>query len=434
MPGVKKILSIAALAAVAFAFLFRPSVLRAQSATGGYPDLSPAEAREVLGKRSGDPDFVLLDVRTPKEFREERIEGAVMVDYLSPVFRDEVAKLDREKTYLVYCRTGNRTKGALQVMRELGFRNVLHLRAGSRSGKMRGSPPFGRTRPGSGSALMKRDTKEAPRTAAWISAALLRWFRTAARPMAWRDTRDPYRIWVSEIMLQQTRVETVAPYYERFLRKYPRCGIPCPGAVGRRPQGVGGTRVLFPREKPPPGRGDPRCAPRRQGSSHGGGARGAPRDRPIDGRSDRRDRLRGGCPDPRCERAPRRRPSLRRRRGSPVRRGGESPLETVRQPGAKGEGAGHGPRGDGPGRRRLPAERPSLPGVSLAIPLFLLPPGTPGFDPSEAREENDPSSRCRGGGVPPERRSAVPDASPNRRASGRIVGLPIREARPGRDP
>ena len=58
-------------------------------------------------------------------------------------------------------------------------------------------------------------------TAAWISVALLRWFRTAARPMAWRETRDPYRIWVSEIMLQQTRVETVAPYYDRFLLKFP---------------------------------------------------------------------------------------------------------------------------------------------------------------------------------------------------------------------
>ncbi|OGP19113.1 MAG: A/G-specific adenine glycosylase [Deltaproteobacteria bacterium RBG_16_66_15] len=54
-----------------------------------------------------------------------------------------------------------------------------------------------------------------------MSAALLRWFRTAARPMAWRETRDPYRILVSEIMLQQTRVETVGPYYERFLSKFP---------------------------------------------------------------------------------------------------------------------------------------------------------------------------------------------------------------------
>jgi len=42
--------------------------------------------------------------------------------------------------------------------------------------------------------------------------------------MAWRETRDPYRIWVSEIMLQQTRVETVAPYYERFLLEFPDVG------------------------------------------------------------------------------------------------------------------------------------------------------------------------------------------------------------------
>ena len=95
--------------------------------TGGYPNLSPAEARDLLGKRSGDPDFVLLDVRTRKEFDAERIAGAVIVDYNSPSFRDEMAKLDRSKSYLVYCRTGNRTNGAVKVMRELGFPNVIRV-------------------------------------------------------------------------------------------------------------------------------------------------------------------------------------------------------------------------------------------------------------------------------------------------------------------
>ena len=71
---------------------------------------------------------------------------------------------------------------------------------------------------------MKRSTEEYQRKVVWISAALLRWFRTAARPMAWRETRDPYRIWVSEIMLQQTRVETVAPFYERFFLAFPDVG------------------------------------------------------------------------------------------------------------------------------------------------------------------------------------------------------------------
>ena len=140
MPEMKKIAIMAGIAAVACAILFLPPLLRAQGAAGEYMNVSPAEARDLLAKRSGDPRFVLLDVRTPKEFQAERIEGAGMVDYRSPSFRDEMAKLDREKTYLVYCRTGNRTVGALKVMRELGFRNVLHLSSGITKWKEAGYP------------------------------------------------------------------------------------------------------------------------------------------------------------------------------------------------------------------------------------------------------------------------------------------------------
>ena len=50
---------------------------------------------------------------------------------------------------------------------------------------------------------------------------LLRWFSVHQRALPWRKTRDPYRIWVSEIMLQQTRVAAVIPYYERFLERFP---------------------------------------------------------------------------------------------------------------------------------------------------------------------------------------------------------------------
>lgn len=52
-------------------------------------------------------------------------------------------------------------------------------------------------------------------------AALLRWYDASARDLPWRRTRDPYAIWVSEIMLQQTRVETVLRYYDRFLARFP---------------------------------------------------------------------------------------------------------------------------------------------------------------------------------------------------------------------
>ena len=54
-----------------------------------------------------------------------------------------------------------------------------------------------------------------------IRRALLRWYARGHRDLPWRRSRDPYRIWVSEIMLQQTQVETVKPYFRRFVRRFP---------------------------------------------------------------------------------------------------------------------------------------------------------------------------------------------------------------------
>ena len=54
-----------------------------------------------------------------------------------------------------------------------------------------------------------------------LSARLLRWFSAEKRDLPWRKTGDPYAIWVSEVMLQQTQVKTVIPYYERFLQRFP---------------------------------------------------------------------------------------------------------------------------------------------------------------------------------------------------------------------
>lgn len=55
----------------------------------------------------------------------------------------------------------------------------------------------------------------------YLPEPLLRWYRASARDLPWRRTRDPYRIWVSEIMLQQTRVAAVLGYYARFLTAFP---------------------------------------------------------------------------------------------------------------------------------------------------------------------------------------------------------------------
>jgi A/G-specific adenine glycosylase len=53
---------------------------------------------------------------------------------------------------------------------------------------------------------------------------LLRWFRKHRRDLPWRRSRDPYRIWIAEVMLQQTRIAAVVPYYDRFLGRFPTVG------------------------------------------------------------------------------------------------------------------------------------------------------------------------------------------------------------------
>ncbi|MBL7950527.1 MAG: A/G-specific adenine glycosylase [Flavobacteriales bacterium] len=56
---------------------------------------------------------------------------------------------------------------------------------------------------------------------AWFSKALLPWYREHHRPLPWRETRDPYRIWLSEVILQQTRVDQGMAYWHRFVERYP---------------------------------------------------------------------------------------------------------------------------------------------------------------------------------------------------------------------
>ena len=68
---------------------------------------------------------------------------------------------------------------------------------------------------------MRRQELTTENPLAALPGPLLAWYRTNARDLPWRHTRDPYRIWVSEIMLQQTRVAAVLGYYARFLTAFP---------------------------------------------------------------------------------------------------------------------------------------------------------------------------------------------------------------------
>jgi rhodanese-related sulfurtransferase len=77
-----------------------------------------------------DKNVVVLDVRTPAEFRTGHLKNAVNVDYTAPDFEQQLARLDKAKPYLLHCAVGGRSTKALPVLQKLGFRDVRHLNGG----------------------------------------------------------------------------------------------------------------------------------------------------------------------------------------------------------------------------------------------------------------------------------------------------------------
>jgi len=93
-------------------------------------DVTSQEAFNLIQENESNPDFIILDVRTESEFSNGHIEGALNIDVNLTSFREEVEKSNKNDTYLVYCRTGNRSRTALRIMEELGFTHIYHIANG----------------------------------------------------------------------------------------------------------------------------------------------------------------------------------------------------------------------------------------------------------------------------------------------------------------
>ncbi len=91
-----------------------------------YEDLSAGPFHDLMLQ----PNTVILDVRTSGEFSAGKIRGARNLDIMSPSFQSQVSQLPKDKTYLVYCRSGNRSGQACEIMAELGFEKVKNLSGG----------------------------------------------------------------------------------------------------------------------------------------------------------------------------------------------------------------------------------------------------------------------------------------------------------------
>jgi rhodanese-related sulfurtransferase len=96
------------------------------SSAAGVTNMNVSE----FSKKIAEAGVVTVDVRTPGEFMTGHIQGAQNIDFESGNFENEISTLDKNGTYAVYCRSGNRSGQAVAIMHDAGFHNVYNLNGG----------------------------------------------------------------------------------------------------------------------------------------------------------------------------------------------------------------------------------------------------------------------------------------------------------------
>lgn len=96
-----------------------------------FEDLQPKDAFSLIQKNKDNSNFVILDVRTRKEYSQGRIGRAINLNYYEPDFSNELLQLDKSKAYIVYCYIGYRSSKAANIMKRAGFNEVYHIYGGT---------------------------------------------------------------------------------------------------------------------------------------------------------------------------------------------------------------------------------------------------------------------------------------------------------------
>lgn len=89
--------------------------------------VEPAEYKSLMKSNS---DFQLIDVRTPEEYGAGHIDNAANINFYDPNFKSDIGKLDKNKTVFIYCRSGGRSGQATEIMKTMGFKEIIDLSGG----------------------------------------------------------------------------------------------------------------------------------------------------------------------------------------------------------------------------------------------------------------------------------------------------------------
>ncbi|NPA06907.1 MAG: rhodanese-like domain-containing protein [Chloroflexi bacterium] len=105
-----------------------------------FKKLTPPEAYQLIQQHKDDPNFVILDVRTPEEYRAGHIPGAQNLDFYAPDFQEKLSQLPKDKVYFIYCNSGNRSGQTFEMMKRMGFKEVYDLQGGIQAWYQGGYP------------------------------------------------------------------------------------------------------------------------------------------------------------------------------------------------------------------------------------------------------------------------------------------------------
>ena len=95
-----------------------------------FSNIDIHQSKKIIEKLAGDTSFVILDVRTPGEFRGGHLKSAQNIDFYSKNFKQDLEKHDKSKHYLLYCHSGVRSSSALDIMKKLKFIKVSNMLGG----------------------------------------------------------------------------------------------------------------------------------------------------------------------------------------------------------------------------------------------------------------------------------------------------------------
>lgn len=120
----------------------KPAAPAADAVKDDVKHTSATGAKKLIDDSAAKKDgkIVVLDIRTPEEFKDGHIAGAVNVDFKEKDFAAKVAKLDKSKTYIVHCQSGGRSTKSLEVFKKLEFKSIVHLDNGFGSWEKAGLP------------------------------------------------------------------------------------------------------------------------------------------------------------------------------------------------------------------------------------------------------------------------------------------------------